>query len=417
MTARELVRSPQPRTLLSGVTYPLPPVLLPGRRQVALVEISLYGLAIADLIASADWDRTAAVAVSVVAVITLPLRHKHPVLTQLLGLANVALGYALVAQLITTFSLARRTTKRFVFIVTLGVVAVAQALGMFVGPQANSPGDYSAQRILFAILIVSAPASTGLLLSAYQRLAEQLTELDRRQQRENDLLARTVLAQERGRLAREMHDVVSHQMSLIAVQTGALRMTATDPAVRDAADTIRKLAVRTLQELRQTVTALRDAADAELVPQPRLRDLPRLIAESQTGAVLNRRDDGHTHWTELTELTAYRTVQEGLTNVRKYAAGAPVSVDVDSNQGILQITVRNGPIAEQPLADVTLPGGGNGLIGLRERAELLGGTLTYGPTAERGFELTIRLPSESRRTPAPASNDITAATGSVTADR
>ena len=278
------------------------------------------------------------------------------------------------------------------------------------------PGDYSAQRILFAILIVSAPASTGLLLSAYQRLAEQLAELDRRQQRENDLLARTVLAQERGRLAREMHDVVSHQMSLIAVQTGALRMTAADPAVREAADTIRKLAVRTLHELRQTVSALRDAADAELVPQPRLRDLPRLIADSQTGAVLNRRDDESAQWTELTELTAYRTVQEGLTNARKHAEGAAISVDVESGQGILQITVRNGPTARPPLAGVTLPGGRHGLIGLRERAELLGGTLSYGPTPDGGFELAIRLPSQSSRAPAPASNDITAAVGSITAD-
>ena len=412
MTTNELIRSPHPR----GVIYPLPSILHPGRKQAVLLEITLYALTIADLLASADWDRTVAVAASVLAVVTLPLRRKHPVLTQLLGLANVAVGYALVAQLITTFSLARRTTNRLVLVVTLGVVALAQTLGMFIGPQATSPGDYSAQRILFAILIVSAPASTGLLLSAYQRLAEQLAELDRRQQRENDLLARTVLAQERGRLAREMHDVVSHQMSLIAVQTGALRMTAADPAVREAADTIRKLAVRTLHELRQTVSALRDAADAELVPQPRLRDLPRLIADSQTGAVLNRRDDESAQWTELTELTAYRTVQEGLTNARKHAEGAAISVDVESAQGILQITVRNGPTARPPLADVTLPGGRHGLIGLRERAELLGGTLTYGPTPDGGFELAIRLPSQSSRAPAPASNDITAAVGSIAAE-
>lgn len=368
-----------------------------GRGWAGLGEAGLYLLAIADLVASVDWDRHLAVAVSVLAVAVLPLRRRFPVLTQYLGLANVAFGYALVAQLITTFGVARRTTNRLLLIATLGVVAVAQALGMFFGPQANSPGDYSAQRVIFAALIVGAPASTGLLLSAYQRLAEQLAELDLRRQREAELLTRTVLAQERGRLAREMHDVVSHQVGLIAVQAGALRVTATEPAVRESADTIRQLAARTLQELRQTVFALRGAAGAELLPQPGLRDLARLVEDSKTGAVLTRLDDPRERWTDLAERTAYRTVQEGLTNARKHAAGAAVDVTLESLNGILQITVRNGPPPHSATGNVSLPGGGQGLIGLRERAELLGGTLDYGRTRDGGFELTMRLPHKNRQ--------------------
>jgi signal transduction histidine kinase len=362
-----------------------------------LLEAGLYVLVVADLLASIDWRRPGPVLATALAVAALPIRRRSPVFAQLLGLANVAIGYALVAQLVTTYNLARRTTRWRVLIGVVAVVALAQTLGMFFGPQASSPGDYSAQRLVFAVLIVGAPVSTGLLRSAYQRLADQLAELDVRRARENDLLTRTVIARERGRLAREMHDVVSHQVSLIAVQTGAMRMTATDPRTRDSADAIRQLAVRTLQELRQTVSVLREGAEAGLVPQPRLGDLARLVADSQTGAVLNRRDDPREHWTDVTERTAYRAVQEGLTNASKHASGAPIAIDVDSADSTLQVTVRNGAPPRTGGDAAHLPGGGYGLIGLRERAELLGGTFTFGPTADGGFLLTMRLPKKAGR--------------------
>jgi signal transduction histidine kinase len=94
------------------------------------------------------------------------------------------------------------------------------------------------------------------------------------------LLAGSVLAEERTRLAREMHDVVSHQVSLIALQAGALRVTAASPATREIAATIRTLATRTLDELRVMIGVLRSGQEAQLAPQPRLTDIPRLVADS-----------------------------------------------------------------------------------------------------------------------------------------
>jgi signal transduction histidine kinase len=179
----------------------------------------------------------------------------------------------------------------------------------------------------------------------------------------------------------------------MAVQAGALSMTAPDDATRSTANTLRTLAAKTLTELREMVTILRDGDQAsDISPQPRLADVPRLIRDSRTGATLRAHDILDLDWPAPTQRAAYRIVQEALTNVRKHATGAEVWVELTRDADGLRVLIRNGPPPRAGRLPGQLPGGGHGLIGLRERAELLGGSLTDGPTDEGGFELAGKLP-------------------------
>ena len=225
-----------------------------------------------------------------------------------------------------------------------------------------------------------------------QELRDRLTELTTGRDREQRLLADRVLAQERARLAREMHDVVSHKVSLIAVQAGALRVTTGEDAARDAARTIRELSVATLTELRHMVGVLRTPGGPalDLAPQPQLADIPTLVAGSGHQARVDLDGAATGGWPDAIQRAAYRTVQEALTNITKHAPGARVTVQVTPWQMGLRVAVRNGPPPGQPTPG--LPGGGHGLIGLRERAELLGGTLRAEATPDGGYLVEATFP-------------------------
>lgn len=365
------------------------------RPTVVAAEALIIAVATLDLVLSTP-AHVATITLSAIAVAALAVRRRYPLVTMVLTLPNILWGVALVAQLVATFTLARRVPDRRLVAGVIGVVAVAQTIAMFVLPGDSAPTDYVAQNIVFALLIVGGPASLGLLLRANEQLSRQLDELTERREREHELLAHTVRAQERTRLAREMHDVVSHQVSLIAVQAGALRMTATDQHTRQTAGTLRTLAAKTLTELREMVAVLRDGdrPESASAPQPKLADLPRLVAESYTGAQLCADDVLAREWPAPTERAAYRTVQEALTNVRKHATGAAVTVELVPNNGAIHVRIRNEP-PPTPAKSEPLPGGGHGLIGLRERAELLGGTLSHHHTPDGGYELEAVLPGRA----------------------
>jgi signal transduction histidine kinase len=250
--------------------------------------------------------------------------------------------------------------------------------------------------IIFSTMYAAAPVALGILVSTRRELSHRLDQLTAGREREQQLVSETVVAQERARLAREMHDVVSHKVSLIAVQAGALRVTAPDQGVRDTADTIRTLSVQTLEELRQMVGVLR--ADGkhvpQLAPQPGLPDLHRLIRDSGLDATAALEGVGDRRWPESIERAVYRTVQEALTNVSKHAPGATVAVKITPDDDGLHVAVRNGPSANPPPTS-DLPGGGHGLLGLRERAELLGGAVRAAPTGDGGFLVEASFPHAS----------------------
>ncbi|MFJ9838996.1 sensor histidine kinase [Kitasatospora sp. NPDC101155] len=352
----------------------------------------LYSLLDAALVArDATWWQ---LALSTLAAVALFWRRRFPVAVFLLTMPGTWVEAIWLAPITAVYTVAtgRPSTK-----VLFPCAALFTLVSFFHWPLPTPVIDLSRNTALDAIqavMLAAGPAATGLLSRTRRELAARLEELTRGQERESRLLAERVLMSERGRLAREMHDVVSHQVSLISIQAGALQVSTADPAAATVARTIRELSVRTLDELRQMVGVLRGTGApfpaAPLAPQPRLADLPRLIEESglTADAELN---PGDRPWPEAVERAAYRTVQEALTNITKYAPEAVVHVKVRAKGRRLRVEVRNEAPPVRPAE--TLPGGGHGLVGLRERAQLLGGTLTAGPTQDGGFEVRAELPA------------------------
>ncbi|MER5639591.1 histidine kinase [Kitasatospora sp. NPDC002227] len=338
---------------------------------------------------AAGWE----IALSGLATAALPLRRRWPVPVLLLVLPGTFFTYIWIAPVVAVYSVAAQLGRPRVTAVCATAFALVE---FFHWPLSDHPLAFDRDNALYAIqsvMLAAGPAALGLLSRTRHELAVRLDELTRGQQRENRLLTERVLVTERARLAREMHDVVSHQVSLISVQAGALQVSTPDPAAKDAARTIRELSVRTLEELRQMVGVLRASGvrpGVPLAPQPRLADLPGLV-EGSGLTVATALDPGCKPWPEAVERAAYRTVQEALTNVSKHAPGARVEVRVSAPGPCLLVEVENGPPTRHPRHP--LPGGGHGLVGLRERATLLGGTLTAAPTPDGGFLVRAELPA------------------------
>jgi signal transduction histidine kinase len=370
---------------------------LRGRRWFrAGVELVVLVLAAVDAIPSwtgpPAWDRDWIA--SALAVAGLLLRRRYGVVSWLLCLPGIIWSHVLVAPLAAVFSVADRVRRRWVLALVVtgsfaAQVAAAQVEG-FVGPNVAF-----LQTLVYAAVFAVGPAALGLLLGARRQLTAQLRQLTESRHSERVLLAGSVLAEERTRLAREMHDVVSHQVSLIALQAGALRVTADSAATRDIAVTIRALAVRTLDELRIMIGVLRGGQEAGLAPQPRLADIAQLVADSGLPASLDSDLPAGRDWPDAVQRAAYRSVQEGLTNARKHAPGAPITVRLRASGPLLLVQVRNGPPPGAPpppaSPSAALPYGGHGLTGLRERAELLGGQLRAAHTDSGGFDLVVTL--------------------------
>ncbi|MFF8813072.1 sensor histidine kinase [Streptomyces pactum] len=338
--------------------------------------------------------------VSLLAAGVLPFRRRFPLAVFLATLPGILIGYVWFAPMIALYTVAVRGAGPRL----LALCAPLLAAGHFV-PWPVSDLEPTAYRENTLTLIDSCvtavvPIALGLLTRTRRELADRVDDLVRSRARADQLLADQVVGTERARLAREMHDVVAHQVSLISLQAGAVQISTDDPRAREAARTIRELSVRTLDELRHMVGILRKAVGdtPDLTPQPRLADLPRLIAESALD-VTYRADPtpgapGPEGRPEAVERAAYRTVQEALTNVRKHAPGARVEVRVGAprpgDDGLL-VEIRNGP-PDAAAPAPGLPGGGHGLIGLRERAQSLGGTFTAHPTEDGGFLVRAAFP-------------------------
>ena len=418
-TAEPLRRSPNP--LHPNPQYPNPQY--PGHWYLSpwlTVPVPVV-LSVFDALLANDLTSVLQMSTSLLAAAALLFRRRWPLAVMLLTLPGLQLSYIWLAPMIALYTLAAAERRRWVVGGCALLLAVAQFLPW---PYSDVPVQWdrtTALAAMYSLMTAIAPVVLGLLVLTRRELAVRLDELTRGQEREQRLLAHSVLSTERARLAREMHDVVSHQVSLISIQAGALQVRADDPAATaEGARAIRQLAVKTLEELRQMVGVLRAAGGdgRELSPQPTLADLPRLVAASGLDAVLDTavldtavldaavldaavldaavldavpQQQPPVVWPEPVERAAYRTVQESLTNIRKYAPGASVTVRVRADGGRLRVEVRNGPAAPgaEPLV---LPSGGHGLVGLRERAQQLGGSLLARPTQEGGYLVSAVLP-------------------------
>ncbi|GAB7037306.1 MULTISPECIES: sensor histidine kinase [Catenuloplanes] len=216
---------------------------------------------------------------------------------------------------------------------------------------------------------------------------EEITDLARAQ--------RAVL-EERARIAREMHDVVAHHMSMIAVraETAPYRLAELPGPARDEFTAIADAARETLADMRRLLGVLRTSRpdDPQLTPQPTLADLPTLIATASRAGmpVTLETDEIEPAPPEPVSLAAYRIVQEAVANAGRHAPGAVVRVTVFPENGALRVTVANGP-APAGSTSLSPAGSGHGLMGMRERAQALGGTFVAMPS-RGGFEVSATLP-------------------------
>ncbi|NUP41541.1 MAG: two-component sensor histidine kinase [Streptomyces sp.] len=320
----------------------------------------------------------------------LLLRRRFPLVVFLLTLPMTLFMDVAVAPIATLYTLATHTRNRPLLVGCALLNATASTLSWPLSQTFSGDRTWTLVQFVYTLATAFAPILFGQLVQAGHDVARQLAEVEEAREHERALYAQTVLARERAQLAREMHDVVSHQVSLIAVQAGALQVAAKDPDARDAARTIRTLSVNTLDELRHMVTLLRASGgrETELTPQPTLADLQQLIANSGIETILTGELPPGISTTA--QRTVYRTVQEALTNVRKHAPGARAEVRLWHDARHFGVTVTN---AAPTRPSVALPSARHGLIGLRERAELLDGTLTAEPTPQGGYEIELRAPA------------------------
>lgn len=355
-----------------------------------LVDALFLAAAVVDAVLDIAGATTTEITVSVVAAAALVLRRRLPVLTFALTMPGLFIGSGVVAASIALFTLGERTNRRWLMLLAAAVQFVGFS-GFVVGPP-QQLGEIVVS-VVYALIFALGPLAMGLLVRTRADLVDRIAELRASRAEERRRGAEVALSRERALLAREMHDVVSHQVTLIAVQAGGVQMAGRDEREREFARTIRQLCVVTLQELREMVQVLRASGgtDREIAPQPVLSDLGRLVAASgvETDVAVDLPDT----LPLPVQRAVYRFVQEGLTNVRKHAPGARVRVSGRLHGDHVLVDLVNGPAQSERLE---LPGSGLGLIGLGERASLLGGRLESGPQPGDGFALHLRLPVEHR---------------------
>jgi signal transduction histidine kinase len=267
------------------------------------------------------------------------------------------------------------------------VVLVSLIYSVAGGPNVN------ANDVIGIALLCAIAAGAGLYIGSKRTSIATLEDHAAQLTRERELLAERAVAEERVRIAQELHDVVAHNVSLIVVQAQALGATAGDPGVTAATDGIADLGRSTMAEMHRTLRLLRaDGETAEYAPQPGLADLPDLVARSRAaGLHVDLAIEGAPRTlAQSVDLSAFRIVQEALTNVFRHAGRADTSVTVAYGPQALELTIvdrGDGAAVHGPPTP-----GGHGLIGMRERTALFGGSLTAGPRPGAGFEVRASLP-------------------------
>jgi signal transduction histidine kinase len=211
-------------------------------------------------------------------------------------------------------------------------------------------------------------------------------------ERERDVAAREAVVEERARIARELHDVIAHHVSMIVVQAGAERRVLGDSnaSTREVLETVEQSGRGALTEMRRLLGMLRGDASEPLAPQPGLDDVPILVGQlREAGLPVELQIDGEPRELPVgIELSAYRIVQEALTNALKHAGNARATVHVGYGSDVLDLEIADDGAG----APTRASGGGHGLVGMRERVALYGGRLDASHRAGGGFVVRVKLP-------------------------
>jgi signal transduction histidine kinase len=248
-------------------------------------------------------------------------------------------------------------------------------------------------------MLALGPYAAGLAVASRRRASAELEVRARELEEEREIFAEQSVRYERARIARELHDIVAHSVSLMVVQANAgERLAAVDPAsAAEAFTSISEAARQAGAEIGRLVELLNDPVPD---PSPGLRIVEELVARAHTsglGITCQLRGD-------IDDLggggadAAYRMVQEGITNAMKHAPGAPIAVLISGAENWVEVSVTNGP-PRPGFSGLEQSGGGHGLEGMRERLQQCGGTLESGPTPEGGWRLIARLPHRSAALP------------------
>ena len=332
------------------------------------------------------------------AALTLPLawRRRAPLAAALaiagaIGIDALAAGWdsaviSFDSSIIAAYSAGAHARQRHA-IAALAALLCANLVDAF-GAPGNRAGDLALAIVVFSLV----PWLVGQALRRERRRTAMLQELATNLAAEREERAREAVTAERGRIARELHDVVAHAISVIAVQADAAsKLLRQDPSRAHAPlETIQATARGALAEMRQLVGLLRDRDEnAPRSPQPSLSQLARLVEDARnSGLSVTLEITGEPTPVPVTlDLAAYRIVQEGLTNVLKHADAADAHVTVRYEPDHLGIEVRDNGHPTNGSG-----GGGHGLIGIQERVTLLGGHLDSGPATDGGFVLRAQLP-------------------------
>ena len=256
-------------------------------------------------------------------------------------------------------------------------------------------GDY----LLWVRMLAAAPWAVGRALRSRRLQAAQLEDRAARLEHEHEEQARIAVAAERARIARELHDIVAHSVSVMVVQVGVVRRRIRGDHREDSdlLSEVEGTGRQALGEMRRLLGLLRtDEEGLALAPQPTLERLPPLLEQvREAGLPVELRTEGDpVALSAGIDLAAYRIVQEALTNALKHAGPARAAVAVRYAAGALELEVTDDGRGAVPAGD----GHGHGLIGMRERAALYGGTLETGPAEHGGFAVRARLPLEGART-------------------
>jgi signal transduction histidine kinase len=260
----------------------------------------------------------------------------------------------------------------------------------------NIPG-HAASELVFVPLEFAISGVAGFAVRERAVQAEAAESRATQAERARDTAARIAVAEERTRIARELHDIVAHAVSVMVLQVGAVRHKLPDALVedRDALSGVERAGRTALAEMRGLLAAMRREGDeADLLPQPGLDGLDSLLQEiGRAGLPVELHVDGEpVALPRGIDLSAYRIVQEGLTNALKHARATNADVSVSYQPYELQLEIRDDGIGK-----TASDGLGHGLIGIRERVKIYGGEMTAGTATEGGFILSTRLPLSGDR--------------------
>ncbi|MEV5352002.1 sensor histidine kinase [Streptomyces sp. NPDC086081] len=400
---------------------------------VSALECGLEGIPFAR---DAGVPVAAGVVFGVLAGAVLVVRRRWPIAVVLVSIAITPAQMGFLLGIVGLYTLAAAELPRRIIGSLAGMSLVGTLIVTFVKTQQDMVrgdldlGDWFVPfaAVTMSLGFTAPPVLLGLYVGARRRLMESLRERADSLERELQLLAERAEEraewarnEERTRIAREMHDVVAHRVSLMVVHAAALQAVARkDPekAVRNAA-LVGDMGRQALTELREMLGVLRSGAEERRVPAasvplaavgvaaaaaasrvaddegPSLAEIEELVGQSAAAGMvvdLSVEGDPRSYAPEV-EQTAYRVVQEALTNVHKHAAGAKTYVRLAHRVSEIAMQVENEPPGEEAASSARLPSGGNGLVGMKERVAALGGVFVSGPTDAGGFRVSAVIPA------------------------